>query len=192
MILYDRIYEIAAGNFGLITSAEAKGVGASDKELSRLTSSGKLKRIGRGVYRVMHHVPEPLDQYAEAVALTGPGAYVFGESVIAMLDLAPTNPTRMTIATFKRVRRTLPPWLRVVRGNDADDITVYDGIPSQTVYGAISSCKTIMMTDRLLDAVKAAKEQGYLTRREEHELIDLLGGSDEEAEQQNASRQCDT
>lgn len=175
MTLYDRIYEIAADNFGLVTSAEAKELGASDKELSRLASSGKLERLGRGVYRIKHHVPEPLDQYAEAVALVGDGSYLFGETVIAMLGLAPTNPTRMTVATPKRVRRNLPPWLKTLRRDDAHDMTMYEGVPSQTVYGAIASCRETMMEDRLLDAVVNAREQGYLTRSEADELEALLG-----------------
>lgn len=187
MTLYDRIYEIAADNFGLVTSEEAKKMGASDKELSRLASSGKLERIGRGVYRIRHHVPEPFDQYAEAVALTGPGSYIFGETVIGMLGLAPTSPNRMTVATPKRVRKKLPPWLKTVKREAFDDVTIYEGIPSQTVYGAIASCKKTIMADRLLDAAKIAKEQGYLTRNEKDDLMVLLGEKDEEAEQQNAS-----
>lgn len=47
-------------------------MGVSDKELSRFTSDGRLTRIGRGVYRIKHHVPGNLDPYAESVALAGP------------------------------------------------------------------------------------------------------------------------
>ncbi len=182
MSLYDRIYDIAADNYGLITSIEAKEVGASDKELSRLASDGRLERIGRGVYRVKHHVSEPYDQYAEAVALVGPDAYLFGESVIAMLDLAPTNPQRITVASPRRVRRNLPSWLRVVKRTEDDPTTIYEGIPSQSVYDAITSCRGKMMRDRLLDAIAVAKAKGYLTRAEESALIEQLEGEHEKAQ----------
>ena len=64
MTIYDDIYEIAADNYGLVTSAEAKGAGASDKELSRIAKDGRLTRIGYGVYRIKHWVPTELDPYA--------------------------------------------------------------------------------------------------------------------------------
>lgn len=61
MTIYDNIYDIAAENYGLVAPAEAKGVGASDKELSRLTSDGRLARLGRGVCCIKRHVSEPFD-----------------------------------------------------------------------------------------------------------------------------------
>lgn len=179
MKLYDKIYDLAADNYGLIMSTEAKAVGASDKELSRLASDGRLERLGHGLYRIKHHVPGPLDPYAEAVALAGREAYLFGESVIALHRLAPTNPQRITVATAKRVRRKVPSWLRIVKGDENDDITAYEGIPSQTVAAAISSCKGSIMDDRLIEATENARAQGLLTRDEEAKLLASLEDDDE-------------
>ncbi len=183
MKLYDRIYDIAADNYGLITSAAAKVVGASDKELSRFASDGRLERVGHGLYRIKYHVPGPFDPYAEAVALAGPEAYLFGEAVIAMHRLAPTNPQRITVATTKRIRRKVPFWLRIVRGDGNDDITAYEGIPSQTVAAAISSCKGSIMDDRLIEATENARAQGLLTRDEEAKLLALLESNNEQTQQ---------
>lgn len=72
MSKYEEIYEVAADNYGIVTRDEAARMGVSDKELSRFTSDGRLTRIGRGVYRIKHHVPGNLDPYAESVALAGP------------------------------------------------------------------------------------------------------------------------
>lgn len=179
MKLYDKIYDIAADNYGLITSVEAKAVGASDKELSRLASDGRLERIGHGLYRIKHHVAGLLDPYAEAVALAGPEAYLFGEAVIAMHQLAPTNPQRITVATPKRVRRKVPTWLHIIKRNTDDQTTAYEGIPSQTVTDAIASCKGSIMDDRLLEATENARKQGLLTKNEEEKLIDLLKDGNE-------------
>ena len=43
-------------------------------------------------YQPEQWVPDPSDTYAWAVMSVGPGALLYGESVIAMLNLAPTNP----------------------------------------------------------------------------------------------------
>ena len=54
MTFYDEIYEVAADNYGLISNAQAKKLGVSDKELSRLTKDGRLERVGHGIYRIFH------------------------------------------------------------------------------------------------------------------------------------------
>ena len=176
MTIYDDIYEIAADNYGLITSAEAKGAGASDKELSRIAKDGRLTRIGYGVYRIKHWVPTANDVFAESIALVGPGAYLYGESVIAMHALAPTNPARIHVATPNRVRRSLPASVHVVRRPECGDVTEYEGIPSQAIPAAIRSCKGTMMSERLIGAAHRARELGLIRAEEEKELLEDLHG----------------
>lgn len=172
MTKFNDIYEIAADNYGLITSAQAREIGVANNELVQYAKRGKVEHIGQGLYRLAHHVPTPYDSYAQAVALIGPEAYLYGESVIAMHELAPTNPTYIHVATPKRVRRKLPAYMKVVQRLEKDETTVYEGIPSQTVADAIRSCCGRMMDDRLRDATIAAREKGYLTRVEEQELLE--------------------
>ena len=176
MTIYDDIYVIAVDNYGLITSAEAKKVGASDKELSRIAKGDRLTRIGYGVYRIKHWVPTELDAYAEAVALVGSGAYLYGESVIAMHALAPTNPARVYVATPKRVRKSLPAYIQVIRRPDCGDAVEYEGIPSQAIPAAIWSCRGTMMTSRLVDATRRARELGLIRAEEEATLLKALRG----------------
>ena len=92
MSYYDDIYEVAADDYGLVSSATAQKMGVPAIELVKLAKRGRLIHVGRGLYRLARYVPTPYDSYAEAVALVGPEAYLFGESVIAMHGLAPTNP----------------------------------------------------------------------------------------------------
>jgi predicted transcriptional regulator of viral defense system len=161
MTYYDDIYEIAVDNYGLITSAEAKALGASDQDMSMMTKRGRLIKRGHGVYKLARYVPTPYDAYAEAVVLVGSDAYLYGESVIAMLELAPTNPSRVFVATPSRIRKQLPEYIVLVKAND--EVTHYEGIPSQSVHGAIQVCRKTMMPERLKDAAYEAERQGYIT-----------------------------
>jgi predicted transcriptional regulator of viral defense system len=170
MTYYEDIYEVAADNYGLITSAEAKELGISDKEMSALAKRGRLIRLGYGIYKLTHYTPTPYDAYAEVVALVGPCAYLYGESVIAMLGLAPTNPARIFVATPARVRRTLPGYIIVV--NTEDEITHYEGIPSQNVADAIKACRKTMMPKRLKEAAEEARRQGYINEAQKLELLE--------------------
>lgn len=170
MSKYEEIYEVAADDYGLVTCDEAARMGIPDKELSRLVSDGRLTRIGHGVYRIKHHVPGNLDPYAESVALAGPGAYLYGESVLAMFALCPTNPAKMFVATPRRIRRRLPGGMKVVQRKDVADVTEYEGIPPQTVSAVIRSCMGKIMPDRLQEAVWEAQRQGLLRKDEAEEL----------------------
>jgi len=171
MTFYDDIYETASDNYGLLTAAEARKMGISRKEISRLTKDGRLRRLGYGVYKIKHYTPTPLDAYAEAVALVGPDAYLFGESVLAMHGLAPTNPARILVATPARIRRTLLPLhIACTRQKPESELAYYEGIPAQSIPHAILSARKTIMTDRLRNAVAEARRQGLVTEEEEASL----------------------
>lgn len=181
MTYYDQIYEIAADNYYLISTRDAAEAGIPQVELAKLSHRGKLENIARGLYRLTRYVPHPHDPYAIAVARVGDGAYLYGESVLAMLDLAPTNPSYICVATPNRTRKRLPESIRLKRPSDDDIVTSYEGIPSQSVASAIRSARHTMMDERLKDAAKKAREQGYLLK-EEYDKLEKEMGWDEKAE----------
>ena len=173
----DIIYEIAAGNFGLVTSAEAREAGVTNNELVQYARRGRIERVGQGVYRLTRRIPEPNDAYALAVALVGPGAYLYGEAVLGMLELCPTNPAYVHVATPRRTRRALPGYLRVVCTPGTGAGAVYDGIPCQRVADAIRSA-VHLLPERLANAADVAREEGYLTRAEHdalHQAMQRVG-----------------
>ena len=182
MTHYQKLFDIAADNYGIVTSAQAKREGISDKEMSAIAARGRIRRLGRGVYKIVDYIPVENDPYAEAVALVGDGAYLYGESVLGLLRLMPTNPTRIFIASPKRVRRHLPGNIRLKRAPSGQVPTEYDGVPSQTVADAIKSCVGCVMGERLCDAIEEAARQGFLDKAEKDDLTGVAYGL-EEAEQ---------
>jgi predicted transcriptional regulator of viral defense system len=170
MTYYDEIYEKAADNFGIITTAEARTLGVPGIQLVKLARRGKLDRVGHGVYRLSRFLPTHFDHYATAVALVGKGAYIYGISVLAMFNLALVNPAKITVATPSRVRKTLPPYIAVMPATEGTEVTRYEGIPSQSVADAIRTCRRVIMTERLLPAIEDARLQGLVNEREAKEL----------------------
>ena len=166
MSYYDDIYEYAADNYGLITSAIANELGIPRLELVKLERRGRLQRIGQGVYRVKHYIPTGLDKYAEAVAIVGKGAYIYGESVLAMCGLALVNPAIITVATTARVRKKLATGIKIVARKDGDQIKHFEGIPAQSMFEAVLACKGIVMSERLEEAVNEAYRLGYIDKEE--------------------------
>lgn len=166
MTKYEDIFDIAADNHGLITSAQAREAGISNNELVQYARRGRVTKVGHGLYKLVQWVPEQNDAYAWAVLSVGPDAMLYGESVIAMLGLAPTNPTRTFVATSRRCRRALPGNIKVKWIDGIEPGATYDGIPCQSVYDAILACKGRMLPERLLVATEAAKRQGLVNKRE--------------------------
>ncbi|MDD2588409.1 MAG: type IV toxin-antitoxin system AbiEi family antitoxin domain-containing protein [Atopobiaceae bacterium] len=177
MTKLDDIYEATADTRGMITSQEARELGISNNELVQFAHRGKLTRLGQGLYRVEWYSPTEEDPYAEAVALAGPDAFLWGESVLGLLKLAPTNPAYIQVATTRRVRRTLPPHIRLTHVEEGAPVTSYVGIPSQPAADAIRSCMGHMMPERLAEAVDEAKRLGHITPAEADDLLSDLGAA---------------
>ena len=180
MTYYDDIYELAVDQHYLITTEQARQAGIPSAELRKLAQRGRLTRIGHGLYRLSRYVPSEEDSYATAVAMLGSGARLYGESVIALLDLAPTNPAHVFVATPNRVRRRLPGNV-IIRSVDEDaQVTRYMGIASQSVEDAILSARESMMPSRLRDAADRARELGYISKTQHERLLEELHGKTSE------------
>ena len=170
MTYYDDIYEFAVDNHYLISTDDAAEIGVPTVELAKLAYRGKLENLSRGLYRLTRWVPSESYPYAEAVARVGEGAYLCGESVIALLGLAPTNPAYMQVAVQKRTRRKLPVHIRLKKGNADDRLTTYNGVQCQHVSRAIPAAASSMPDDRLRDAAQRAYELGFLLREDYKQL----------------------
>jgi len=163
---FDIIYEHAADNYGLITSCEAKTLGIPNVELVKLAHRGRLRRIGHGVYRIIHYIPTIYDKYAEAVTLTGRGTAIYGESVLAMHGLALVNPALIYIASKDRIRKKIPEHIKIVYPEKEYNKVQYEGIPSQSVFEALLVCKYVVMKERLIEAINEAERQGLIQKKE--------------------------
>lgn len=142
-------------------------------ELRKLSSRGGLEHVGRGLYRFEDIPRTGRDQFMEAILRVGPEAYLQGEAVLALHDLALVNPRRIHVATPRRDRRRHPDFLHVERRSlPAGERAVYEGIPATTVARALLDCRGVIMDERLIEAAKEASRVGLLRR---HELQRVLG-----------------
>ena len=83
-----------------------------------------------------------------------------------MHGLALVNPAVIYIAAKNRVRKKLPAYIEIIYPGATLDEAEYEGIPSQSVFEAIIVCKSRIMTERLIDAVREAERQGLISEAE--------------------------
>jgi hypothetical protein len=50
-LLYNRLFEVAASQYGYVTAADARALGAPVGRLSTMTARGTLVHVSSGVYR---------------------------------------------------------------------------------------------------------------------------------------------
>lgn len=163
----DIVREIAYGNHGFVTTRQAAEAGVPPAELPKLAEHSGLESVSYGLYRVTDLPPGDLDQYAEAVLRAPEGAYLWGESVLALHGgLADVNPKQVTVAVTRRTRSNFPPFMRVVRVAEGEPTTWYEGIASQSVAGAILACRGGIEPSRLRAAAEEARAEGLLTTAE--------------------------
>ena len=174
MTKFDYIYEIAADNYGLVTTAEAEAAGVTRVEIARYATQGRLDRRARGIYRLTKWVPTPYDRFAEAVAIVGGDALLYGEGVLAMLELANANPRKIPVVTHRRVRKGIPAWVEVLQLRDVGGSASYMGIPCQCVVDAILACRGKIMDERLVQAAINARREGWIDIEEEREIREEL------------------
>lgn len=162
----DLVRGIAVDNYGFVTTKAATAAGVPPVELPKLAARGGLDHVTYGLYRVPDLPAHAFDQFAEALARAGHGAFLHGDSVLALHSLAEVNPRRVRVAVRRRTRPTLPPWIELTIVKDDVPVTVYEGLASQPVAEALLECRGRIEGDRLLAAGRQARAQGLLTTTE--------------------------
>jgi len=163
---FDEIYSLATENHGIVTAAAARDTGVQSKDLRRWVEAGRLVRVGYGVYRSTQYPASEEDQFAIAVEEVGRDAYLYGESVLALHGLAPTNVNFIHVATPVRCRKRLPGGYVIVKNSRKCSVVNVRGIRTQSVFDAILACKKTMMPERLESAASEGFRQGLLTNSE--------------------------
>lgn len=160
------VRELAMDQYGYVTTKDAADAGVPAGELPKLAARGGLENIAYGLYRVADVPATAFDQFAEALARVGEGAYLHGESVLALWGLADVNPRHVKVAVPRRARPKLPAFIELTRAAGDPHTTVYEGLAAQPAADAILECRGRIETERLLEAAKQARAEGLLTTAE--------------------------
>lgn len=160
------LQEIAVGNYGFVTTREAVEAGVPAIELPKLAARGGLDSIAYGLYRVTDVPFSAVDQFAEALLRGGNGAYLYADTVLALLELADVNPRKVRVAVNRRARPKLPAYVELVRVPSGESTTRYEGLEAQPVAEAILASRGRVETGRLREAARQARARGLLTTDE--------------------------
>lgn len=163
----DLVREIALGEYGFITTKQAVDAGVPAVELRKLAARGALINVAYGIYRVPDAPGSPFDQFAEALLRAGDGAYLRGDSVLALFGLADVNPRKIRVVAPKRTRAKMPAFMEVTAAPpEPPNLTRYEGLLAMRVADAILDCRGRIEPTRLREAARDARKEGLVTRVE--------------------------
>lgn len=166
-----RVSELAAHQWGLLTTAQAETNGVTRLQLARLADAGVIERVDRGIYAtpsaVDEHTPlraawlslEPKvlaeERLGDPVA-SGVISHTSAAALHEVGDLLDDEP-EITLPIRKQSRRGI----RLHRGTlSTDDVTIVEGLPVTTPARTVAD----LLQDRQ-DPSHVAEIAGYVLRR---------------------------
>jgi len=171
----NELVEIAEGNDGLLTSKQARNAGILDSVLVRLARRGRLERMTRGVYRIVHYPQVRNSQYREAIlwaeSSQGPKETTLShETALAVYGISDANPSQVHITVPKsaRLRRKRPTWIAIHRDNlMATDLALHEGLRVTSVARTVADVLySSGRTEFVRQAIKDAKRAGLIAASE--------------------------
>ena len=119
---WDKLFAVAAGQAGLFTTEQAGAAGLYRQLLRRYVEHGRVRRVRRGIYRIVHYPAAELEELAELWLWSGREGVFSHETALALHDLSDVLPRRvhLTVPAAWRRRR-----LRVPQGL----VLHYAGVP---------------------------------------------------------------
>ena len=131
--LWSAVSDLAGGQWGVVSVAQLRALGASRSTITRRVQAGQLHRLFPAVYAVGHTVLGREGRRLAAVLACGPNAVLSHRTAAAHWGLLRTDQTRIDV-TAPRGRHGAP-GIRLHRSRslDAQDTTSHEGIPITTV-----------------------------------------------------------
>ncbi len=166
---WDRLFEVAATQEGHFTTAQAANVGYSPQLLAKYLASGRITRIRRGIYRLVHF---PAGEHEELVGvwLWTERVGVFSHETALMLhglsDVMPAK-THITLPSSWRSRRLrVPPGVVLhFSGIEEADRAWSGSVPVTTTARTLTDCADARVAPEFVrDAFEEATERGIVDR----------------------------
>lgn len=172
---WDRLYEVAAAQDGHFTTRQAAEAGYSPQLLLKHVGAGRIARIRRGIYRLVHFPAGDREDLA-VVWLWSDQAGVFShQTALALGDLSDVMPHQihLTLPAAARARRLRVPDGVVIHYADVPkaDRTWFGAVPVTSVKRTLEDCaRDALSPDLLRDAARQAMRRGLVAKTDLDEV----------------------
>ena len=183
---WDALFSVAQAYSGYFTTAQAAGAGYSLPLLHKYLANGRVIRVRRGIYRLVHF---PASEHEDLVVLWlwADQAGVFShETALALHDLSDVLPSKvhMTAPASWRHRRLRVPSGLVLHYADIGDVdrAGFSAIQITTPRRTLRDCIEANVSPELVrQAIFQARRRGLISEKDGAELNAALDRASEGA-----------
>jgi len=181
---WNALYDVAAAQEGLFTTRQAASAGYSPPLLAHHQKAGRITRVRRGIYRVVHY---PLGEHEQLVAAwlwSESQGVISHETALSLQGLSDVLPARihLTLPLAWRHRRFRVPRGLVLHFSDvpAEDRSWIEAIPVTSTRRTLNDCAVAGLSPELLrEAAKQALTRGLVIPTELNQVetaLERFGG----------------
>jgi len=176
---WDALFAVAGSQMGYFTTQQAATAGYSPQLLHKYLENGKVSRVRRGIYRLVHF---PASEHEELVMLwlwAGRVGVFSHETALALHDLSDALPSRvdMTVPqSWRRRRLRVPDGLELHFADlGGTDRASFSAVPVTTPASTLRDCiEADVSADLVRQGVRQARQRGLISRRDAGELNSAL------------------
>jgi len=176
--VYNQLAELAAENYGYLTTEEVEDAGIDPHRLLELARRGQIEHRARALYRLPLIPPTPLDAYREATLWPrGSQGVISHASALDLYGLGDANPAKihLTLPRTHRPRRQIPSQYVLHHEDLAPaEVRAYEGIPTVTPAKALRQSRKLG-PGILRGAIEDGLRRGLLRPAEADDLRQELG-----------------
>ncbi len=171
MATMSTLYELAAGQAGYFTTAQAVEAGVSRRALSGRAKQGDIDQVRYGLYRLRHFPAHPFEDVIAACLWVGPDSAASHETALAIHGISDAMPASIHI-TVPRSFRGQQRGVVVHRALlPAEEQEVRDGVPVTTIARTLQDVVASSDPALVQQAVEQAVARDTLNRRQLRRMV---------------------
>jgi predicted transcriptional regulator of viral defense system len=168
---WQALYDVAASQEGLFTTRQAASAGYSPPLLAHHQKAGRITRVRRGIYRLIHYPPGEHEEVVAAWLWSDSQGVISHQTALSLQALSDVLPAQLhlTLPLAWRQRRVRVPKGLVLHFADVapEERTWINAVPATSVPRTLNDCAIAGFSpDLLRQAAKQALARGLVTSAE--------------------------
>jgi len=168
---WQALYDVAASQEGLFTTRQAAAAGYSDPLLAHHHKAGRIARIRRGIYRLVHFPPGEHEDLIAAWLWADAAGVLSHQTALSLHGLSDSLPAQIHLTlplNWQQRRLRVPRGLSLHYGDIPTKERTWAGaVPVTSIRRTLNDCaESSLSPDLLRQAARQALTRGLVTRAE--------------------------
>lgn len=168
---WNRLFETAAGQEGLFTTQQAAEAGYSPQLLVHHVHSGRVVRVHRGIYRLVHFPAGEHEGLVAAWLWSEQAGVVSHQTALALYELSDALPAHVHLtlpSAWRRRRFRVPPGVMLHHADvPPEDRSWFGAVPTTNVRRSLNDCARAGLSPELVQqAARQAIRRGLVAKAE--------------------------